>query len=166
MEVKRIKPAYFSGTFINDPKVLGSKVDEIIVAVNNMSANSESKTYVSAIDNLYEPKKASINITTSATKNYIILGNVDSADVVEVDFYLLNPGEQSIGDQIIIISQPNSSDEDITYTYDKEGGNFYISGCGDKISPVQSIFNDGSQERDVTIFTYDGEVFCATYDNC
>ena len=37
MAVKRIKPAYFLGTNINDPKVLGSKVDEIILAVNDIT---------------------------------------------------------------------------------------------------------------------------------
>jgi hypothetical protein len=107
---------------------------------------------------------ANITITTTANKNYFILGYIDGAILPAITITLSNPGFQSIGDQIIIISQPDTTNADIDICYDPS--NFYLTHCGDPDSPPCSNFSDGSPERDVTIFTYDGAVFCATLDNC
>ena len=101
-----------------------------------------------------------IDITTTKSINYIMIGNVDSSVINSITFNLYNPGNQSIGDQIIIISQPNTSSGFITYTFDS---NFYITSCGE---PGTVRFSQSRQERSVITFTYDGEIFCSTYDNC
>jgi hypothetical protein len=37
---------------------------------------------------------------------------------------------------------------------------------GSPSNPPESLFDAGEQERDVTVFTYDGEMFVATWSNC
>lgn len=110
------------------------------------------------------PGNGDVYITTSARKTYYMMGKIDSAVYTNLQFHLANPGKQYIGDQLIIISQPDTTADDITYCYDDPY--FYLTRCGGPANPPCSDFNDGSQERDVTIFTFDGEKFCATYDNC
>lgn len=105
-----------------------------------------------------------INITTTANRNYFVLGYIDGAVQPSINISLTNPGTQSIGDQIIIISQPDTTGGNIDICYNPT--QFYLARCGSPDSPPCSNFNDGSPERDVTIFTYDGSMFCATYDNC
>lgn len=107
---------------------------------------------------------ANITITTTANKNYFVLGYIDGNLLPSINITLGNPGSQVIGDQIIIISQPDTTNADIDICYD--ASQFYLTHCGGPTSPVCSAFNEGAPERDVTIFTYDGAVFCATYDNC
>lgn len=52
MSIKRIKPAYFLGTpNLTDPKVLGSKVDEMIVAINDLEPLLDERVYVSEMFN-------------------------------------------------------------------------------------------------------------------
>ena len=93
----------------------------------------------------------------------LIEGIVDSATVTNV-YFKANPiTEHAIGDQLFLISKPNSTTATITYHY--EQSQFYLSKAGYPVVPPVSIFSDGSQERDVTIFTFDGEVWVSTYDN-
>lgn len=101
---------------------------------------------------------------TGAKTMCVIEGIVDSATVTDV-YFSVNPiTEHSIGDQMFLISKPNSSTADVTYHYD--GTQFYLTNCsGPEIPPV-SVFNSETQERDVTIFTFDGEVWVSTFDNC
>lgn len=102
-----------------------------------------------------------IGLSASGTKTiYVIDGDV-TADIY---FTLVNPGEQSIGDQLFVMSKPDSTGGDITYTYDSLY--FYMTQCGDPQDPIESVFGAGEPERDVTVFTYDGEMFVATWDNC
>ena len=107
---------------------------------------------------------ANITITTTANKNYFVLGYIDGDILSSIQITLGNPGEQVIGDQIIIISQPDTTNTNIDICYDPS--NFYLAHCGSPDSPPCSNFGDGSPERDVTVFIYDGAVFCATWDNC
>lgn len=107
---------------------------------------------------------ANIYITTSKGENYIQLGKIDGSVLTNIQFHLANPGKQTLGDKLYIISQPDTTSNDIEYCYDDSY--FYITRCGGKESPPCSTFDGGEQERDVTIFTYDGEKFCSTYDNC
>lgn len=109
------------------------------------------------------PNVGDVYISLSYRKTYVMLGKVDSAQYTTLNIHLVNPGKQLIGDQLILISQPDTTSDDITYSYDT---NFYLTRCAGPVTPPESIFDDGSQERDITIFTYDGSVFCATYDNC
>ena len=107
---------------------------------------------------------ADVYLTTEKGETYILLGKVDSAIITNIQFHLANPGKQSVGDKLYIISQPDTTSSDITYYYD--ASDFYITKCGGPELPPQSKFNSGNQERDVTIFIYDGEKFCCTFDNC
>lgn len=109
------------------------------------------------------PNVGEVYIPLSYRKTYVMLGKVDGNIYQTLNIHLANPGKQLIGDQIVLISQPDTTSNDITYNYSTD---FYLSKCGGPATPTQSIFDSGTQERDITIFTFDGEVFCATYDNC
>ena len=108
------------------------------------------------------PGVGKVDLIITARKTLVDLGNVNSAVYNTVNFSVLNPGQQLMGDQIVVISQPNTTTTDITYDYNST--QFYLTRCGGPENT--SRFDNGQQERDVTIFTYDGAVFCATYDNC
>lgn len=102
---------------------------------------------------------------SSVSKTLIVdLGYVDSNSITAIQFHLVNPGKQLIGDRIILVSQPDTTAANIQYCYD--ASDFYVSTCGNPESPPCITFGDGSAERDVTIFTYDGAKFCCTFDNC
>jgi len=108
------------------------------------------------------PYSANIDITASATKTTYVIDDIVTANIF---FTLTNPGDPNIGDQLLIMSKPDSTGGDITYTYDPLY--FYISYCGSPGDPVnETTFSDGTQERDVTMFIFDGEMFVATWDNC
>lgn len=103
----------------------------------------------------------SIDLVASENKTIYVIDDVVTADI---NFTLANPGEQTIGDQLIIMSKPDSTGGNITFTYDPLY--FYMTDCGDPSNPPESIFDAGEPERDVTVFIYDGEMFVATWDNC
>ena len=107
------------------------------------------------------PYSEEIGLSASGNKTIYVIDDIVTADIY---FTLDNPGEQSIGDQLFVMSKPNSTGGDITYTYDPLY--FYMTDCGDPSNPPESFFDAGEQERDVTVFTFDGEVFVATWDNC
>lgn len=110
------------------------------------------------------PGTADVYIATVAKNNYVMMGAVDSSVYQYVNIHLTNPGKQNVGDKIYLISQPDTTSNDIEYDYDPLY--FYLTKCGGPETPPVSNFDSGSPERDVSIFTYDGQVFCATYDNC
>jgi hypothetical protein len=101
---------------------------------------------------------------TGAKTMCVIEGIIDSATVTDV-YFKVNPiTEQAIGNQLFLISKPNSTADDIIFHYDNT--QFYLTMCGSPEIPPSTKFSEGLQERDVTIFTFDGEVWVATYDNC
>lgn len=108
--------------------------------------------------------EAPINITAQSGEHYVVLGLVDGAIYSNLLFNLTNPGSQSIGDKLYIISQPDTTVGNITYCYD--ANNFYIQACGGTQNPPCSFFSSGEEERDVTTFIYDGGKYCSTFDNC
>lgn len=110
------------------------------------------------------PLNGDVYIITGARKTIIQLDYIDSAVYTDIQFHLSNPNKQLIGDQIILISQPDSTTNDIDYCFD--GSDFYITKCGDPELPPCISFEGGVPERDVSIFTYDGKIFCNTADNC
>ena len=103
-------------------------------------------------------------VRTIANTTIIDMGYVDSSVFTDIQFHLVNKGQQLIGDKLIIVSQPDTTSNNITYCFDDT--DFYITQCGGPESPPCVAFTDGNPERDVTIFTFDGEKFCSTYDNC
>lgn len=107
---------------------------------------------------------ADVYIQTTGDTTIINLGYVDSNVITAIQFHLGNPGKQSIGDKLMVISQPDTTANNIQYCYDDS--DFYMTQCGGPESPPCSNFEDGTPERDVTIFTYDGAKFCSTFDNC
>jgi len=112
-----------------------------------------------AIDHI--PYSAEIGISASGTKTVYVIDDIVTADI---SFTLVNPGEQSIGDQLFVMSKPDSTGGNVTYTYDPLY--FYITFGGAPGSPVNEVvFSNGTQERDVAVFTFDGEMFTATWDN-
>ena len=113
-----------------------------------------------AIDHI--PYSAEIGISASGTKTVYVIDDIVTADI---SFTLVNPGEQSIGDQLFIMSKPDSTSSNVTYTYDPLY--FYMTDCnGSPSNPPASLFDAGVLERDVTVFTYDGGMFVATWSNC
>jgi len=110
------------------------------------------------------PLNGDVYITTGARKTIVQLGYINSSVYTYIQFHLANPNKQLIGDQIILISQPNTTVGDIDYCFPNEY--FYITQCGGSDTPPCLYFSETTQERDVSIFTYDGEKFCNTADNC
>ena len=64
-----------------------------------------------AIDHI--PYSAEIGISASGTKTVYVIDDIVTADI---NFTLVNPGEQSIGDQLFVMSKPDSTGGNITYT--------------------------------------------------
>ena len=91
---------------------------------------------------------------------YMIKGIVTS----DISFTLSAQANPLPGDQIILCSRPDSTAGDITYSYD--ANNFYLTQCSSPVDPPESVFDNGSQQEDVTIFTFNGTKFCSTFDNC
>lgn len=103
MSIKRIKPAYFLGTpNLTDPKVLGSKVDEMIVAINDLEPVLNEKVYVSEMFNTM-PFELTPTLVPTATKiinkieggfpaaslnGYKVVGTVDVSDSSVIQIYL------------------------------------------------------------------------------
>lgn len=107
---------------------------------------------------------ADVYITTEPGETYILLGEIDTFVLSNIQFHLANPGKQSIGDKLYIISKMTNTSIAVTYCYD--ASNFYMMQCGATQNPPCSVFSSGGPERDVTVFIYDGEKFCSTFDNC
>lgn len=108
------------------------------------------------------PLNGDVYITTGARKTIVQLGYINSTEYTNIQFHLANPNKQLIGDQIILISQPDTSADDIDYCFDT--AYFYVSQCGG--DDICINYGDGNPERDVSILTFDGVKFCNTADNC
>jgi hypothetical protein len=102
-----------------------------------------------------------LNPTGSKTM-CVIEGIIDGATVTDV-YFKVNPiTEQAIGNQLFLISKPNSTGGDITFQYD--ASQFFVTNCAG--SNTKTVFNNAGQERSVTIFTFDGEVWVSTNNKC
>ena len=66
-----------------------------------------------------------VSIPLSARKTIVYLGYINSADVQTVNIRITNPGKQYLGDQIVLVSQPDTFSNDITYSY--EPTQFYLT---------------------------------------
>ncbi len=103
MSIKRIKPAYFLGTpNLTDPKVLGSKVDEMIVAINDLEPVLNEKVYVSEMFNMgafyltptLVPTATKIinaiegGFPSASLNGYKVTGMVEIDGVTDIQIYL------------------------------------------------------------------------------
>lgn len=102
-----------------------------------------------------------INITAQPGEHYIMLGKVDGAIYPNIQFNLANPGAQSIGDKLYIVSEPDTTSANIQYCYNLN--RFYVTECGGSSCVA---YDAGDEERDITVFIYDGQKYCSTFDNC
>jgi hypothetical protein len=99
---------------------------------------------------------------TGAKTMCVIEGIVDSTTVTDV-YFKVNPiTEHAIGDQMFLISKPNTNTHDITYHYDSS--QFFVTNCAG--SNAKTVFNNEGQERSVIVFTFDGEAWVSTYNKC
>jgi hypothetical protein len=98
---------------------------------------------------------------TGAKTMCVIEGIIDSAMVTDVYFKTNPVTDHAIGNQLFLISKPNSTSADIVFHYDNT--QFYLTLC---TVPETTTFSAGFQERNITIFTFDGEMWVATYSNC
>jgi hypothetical protein len=119
-----------------------------------------SASYVTnPIININPTSDIALTVLGSKT-TYVINGSVTSS----INFTIANPGSQNIGDQLVIISKPNTTGP-ITINYNYNSSSFYITQGGSPVNPPYASFGASQQERDVAVFTFDGEMFVASWDN-
>ena len=103
---------------------------------------------------------ANIALNTVANKTIFNLGTVDGNLVNTINVTLGNPGEQEIGDTLILLLNAKVGSSSINVNFI----NTYLhhQTVGGQRDYLPTIFGG---ERSATIFTFDGQKFVCTYDN-
>ena len=102
-----------------------------------------------------------VNLTTTANKTIFNLGVFTGSSYPNININLSNPGEQSVGDELILIANPNSTSGNINICFN--AADFYLT-KGSNTSTCLS-FDDNKQERLACTFIYDGQKFVNSADN-
>jgi hypothetical protein len=101
-----------------------------------------------------------VTLNTVANKTIFNLGTVDGNLVNNITVTLGNPGEQEIGDTLILMLTGKAGSTNINVTFDNIFFHHQTTGSQRDYLPTIS-----GGEKSVTIFTFDGEKFVCTNDN-
>ena len=104
----------------------------------------------------FDPMIGTYNITTNARITWV---NFSGLITTDINISQTDKTNSHIGDTIYFAAKFDTS----AHNLDFSSSDFFIWQCGDSQSEVSVRAN---QERLVMIFTYDGDKWCNTYDNC
>ncbi len=100
---------------------------------------------------------ATIDIVGYTTKTLVKITTIITGDTY---FTCSDTSRSSFGDTLIISTLPDDTNNSVEYFFDS---NYFLTTCGGHSTP--SNFGP-STPRNVIIFTFDGDVWMNTYDNC
>ena len=101
---------------------------------------------------------SNVVLTTTANKTIFNLGAVNGNNISYMEITLGNPGQQAVGDTLILMF--NAINSSVTATFNTTY--FYHQTTG---GPNPALPSLSATERSVTILTFDGEKFTCTADN-
>ncbi len=104
-----------------------------------------------------EPSGATINIIPNARKTFVKINTPLTGDT----FFTCSDLSTSVIGDTLIISTVTDITESISYIFDN---NFFITSCGGSEGEFPGF--DVRAARNMAIFTFDGELWVNTYDNC
>jgi len=139
-----------NGSFINS----GGTYNTSGGTINLVTLNRDSTRLVT-LD--VAQSGATIDIVGYTTKTLVKVTTI----ITGITFFTCSDtSRSSFGDVLIISTLPDNTDNDIEYFFDS---NYFLTTCGGHSTP--SHFGPSSP-RNIIVFTFDGEVWVNTYDNC
>ena len=136
---------------------LNKTVKEFSEAI--LPAGSETKAVVNVTPPAADAFGVSyIVLTTTANKTIFNLGAVNGNSIPAMNIALGNPGQQAVGDTLIVMF--NAINSSVTATFNTTS--FYHQTTGGPQPDLPTLL---AGERSVTIFTFDGAKFTCTADN-
>lgn len=104
---------------------------------------------------------ANVVLTTTANKTIFNLGAFTYNNLPNVNITLGNPGQQQVGDLLILIANPDTTNGSITMNFSND---FYITKGSSSVATSLS-FSSSRLQRLASIFVYDGQKFVNSADN-
>jgi hypothetical protein len=132
--------------------IVGSGSTEYITLSALTSYITSGSTNLIMLD--VNPSGATIDIVTHGTKTIV---KVNTQLTGDTNFTCSDISNTKIGDVLVIITLTTSS---IQFTFDS---NYFLTTCNGNTTP--SSFSPSSP-RNVIYFTFDGEVWVNTFNNC